>query len=511
MGNEEIRKERSQKYFSDLTTKNTLAPNNPSQTLSEKVSLKITISNIETNYRYQIQLFNLENQNKIPLSDPEICTNDNSSNAICQKALLVQYLFEREQPILIEVVKSNESGPSRNYVVTTTLGCIMGSRKNTLQKQIQGISEMLIVQGGKMQQSEELLLLKFDITSNVPVVFSEIKNKIVFNLTTNTSKIYKSECINDMGKFNQVTIPCGLINDNINLTFYDCKQKVVADVKTNVQELINRKTFNINMSKRRIFKCVSSSRMTRNFTFIDYLQAGIQIGLSIAIDFTGSNGLPNIPTSLHNITGPEPNQYERAIYSCGNILAYYDYDQMFPCYGFGARINGQPVPIFNINFQSDPNIHTIPNIINAYHDSLSKVQLWGPTQFAPILRATISMIKGENDRLKYNILLILTDGMIDDVDDTINELVNGSFLPLSVIIIGVGKADFSTMNVLDADENPLLSSTGVKASRDLVQFVPFLKYEGNPERLAQEVLAEVPKQIIEYYTQNDLDPIKLCT
>ena len=139
------------------------------------------------------------------------------------------------------------------------------------------------------------------------------------------------------------------------------------------------------------------------------------------------------------------------------------------------------------------------------------VRLWGPTNFGPILKITNDMIRAENDKLKYNVLMILTDGMIDDVDNTINELVAGSFLPLSVIIIGVGNADFSTMNVLDADDNPLVDSRGTRAARDLVQFVPFLKYESNPEKLAQEVLAEIPRQIIEYYQQNKLDPIKLTT
>ena len=146
-----------------------------------------------------------------------------------------------------------------------------------------------------------------------------------------------------------------------------------------------------------------------------------------------------------------------------------------------------------------------------YHKALNMVRLWGPTNFGPILRATNDMIRAENDKLKYNILMILTDGMIDDVDNTINELVAGSFLPLSVIIIGVGNADFSTMNVLDADEEPLKDSRGVRAARDLVQFVPFLKYENNPERLAQEVLAEIPRQIIEYYQQNNLDRVRLTT
>jgi hypothetical protein len=38
---------------------------------------------------------------------------------------------------------------------------------------------------------------------------------------------------------------------------------------------------------------------------------------------------------------------------------------------------------------------------------------------------------------------------------TINEIVNGSGLPLSIIIVGVGDAEFEQMETLDADEAPL--------------------------------------------------------
>ena len=89
------------------------------------------------------------------------------------------------------------------------------------------------------------------------------------------------------------------------------------------------------------FKIISKSVLTKNFTFIDYLKSGVEIGLSVAIDFTNSNGNPSDPSSLHYIYGGEPNQYERAICSCGNILSYYDYNQFYPCFGFGAKIEGQ--------------------------------------------------------------------------------------------------------------------------------------------------------------------------
>ena len=58
---------------------------------------------------------------------------------------------------------------------------------------------------------------------------------------------------------------------------------------------------------------------------------------------------------------------------------------------------------------------------------------------------------------KYMILMIITDGIINDMDRTIDEIVRGSTLPLSIIIVGVGDADFSSMDVLDADDEPLWS------------------------------------------------------
>ena len=53
--------------------------------------------------------------------------------------------------------------------------------------------------------------------------------------------------------------------------------------------------------------------------------------------------------------------------------------------------------------------------------------------------------------------MIITDGIISDLQKTIDEVVYGSSLPLSIIIVGVGGADFSAMDELDADEVPLYS------------------------------------------------------
>ncbi len=74
------------------------------------------------------------------------------------------------------------------------------------------------------------------------------------------------------------------------------------------------------------------------------------------------------------------------------------------------------------------------------------------------------------------------------MDKTVDLLVQNCNLPLSIIIVGVGNADFTNMNTLDGD-NGLYNSKGVKANRDIVQFVPFNQVNMNPDLLAKELLA----------------------
>ena len=75
----------------------------------------------------------------------------------------------------------------------------------------------------------------------------------------------------------------------------------------------------------------------------------------------------------------------------------------------------------------------------------------------------------------YSILLIITDGIITDMEATKEAIIKASGLPLSIIIVGVGDEDFSQMEQLDVDH--LQIGTNV-AKRDIVQFI-----EMNPEEV----------------------------
>ena len=106
------------------------------------------------------------------------------------------------------------------------------------------------------------------------------------------------------------------------------------------------------------------------------------------------------------------------------------------------------------------------------------------------------------------ILLILTDGIINDMKQTKDEIVeiSNSNLPLSIIIVGVGNADFSAMQELDGDEHGLMNSKGQYAKRDIVQFVPMNVYQQNLSQLSKQTLMEIPKQFLSYTRAHGIAP-----
>ncbi|KAK8684419.1 hypothetical protein V6N13_040448 [Hibiscus sabdariffa] len=223
---------------------------------------------------------------------------------------------------------------------------------------------------------------------------------------------------------------------------------------------------------------------TIQHTFLDYLAGGFELNFMVAIDFTASNGNPRLPDSLHYIDpSGRQNAYQKAIYEVGEVLQFYDTDKCFPSWGFGARpIDGPVSHCFNLNGSSNNcMVEGIRGIMMAYTSALFNVSLAGPTLFGHVINkaALIASQSLTNEAQKYFVLLIITDGVVTDLQETKDALVKASDLPLSILIVGVGGADFKEMEILDADKGERLeSSTGRVASRDIVQFVSFRDVQG---------------------------------
>uniref|UniRef100_A0A8D1IGX0 Copine-5 n=1 Tax=Sus scrofa TaxID=9823 RepID=A0A8D1IGX0_PIG len=250
-------------------------------------------------------------------------------------------------------------------------------------------------------------------------------------------------------------------------------------------------------------------------TFLDYIKGGTQINFTVAIDFTASNGNPSQSTSLHYMSPYQLNAYALALTAVGEIIQHYDSDKMFPALGFGAKLppDGRVSHEFPLNGnQENPSCCGIDGILEAYHHSLRTVQLYGPTNFAPVVTHVARNAAAVQDGSQYSVLLIITDGVISDMAQTKEAIVNAAKLPMSIIIIGVGQAEFDAMVELDGDD-VRISSRGKLAERDIVQFVPFRDYvdrTGNHvlsmARLARDVLAEIPDQLVSYMKAQGIRP-----
>nr|XP_058933650.1 copine-9 isoform X2 [Kogia breviceps] len=251
------------------------------------------------------------------------------------------------------------------------------------------------------------------------------------------------------------------------------------------------------------------------FTFVDYIKGGTQLNFTVAIDFTASNGNPLQPTSLHYMSPYQLSAYAMALKAVGEIIQDYDSDKLFPAYGFGAKLppEGRISHQFPLNNNDeDPNCVGIEGVLESYFQSLRTVQLYGPTYFAPVINQVARAAAKISDGSQYYVLLIITDGVISDMTQTKEAIVSASSLPMSIIIVGVGPAMFEAMEELDGDD-VRLSSRGRYAERDIVQFVPFRDYvdrSGNQvlsmARLAKDVLAEIPEQLLSYMRTRDIQP-----
>eukprot|EP00741_Cyanophora_paradoxa_P008127 tig00001264_g7864.t1 len=275
----------------------------------------------------------------------------------------------------------------------------------------------------------------------------------------------------------------------------------------------------VNMGQTEHFGIVRLERaaLKKQPTFTDYVSGGCEINLAVAIDFTASNGDPRLATSLHTMESEVPNEYVQAITAVGEVLANYDTDRRIPTFGFGGKLpDGEVSHCFPLNFNArDPACDGLVGILETYCAALEKVQLSGPTRFGPVLREVSKLARAAEHeceaaggaRQKYIVLLILTDGTVDDLEEAIKEIVAASSLPLSIVIVGVGYANFEAMEALDSDECMLADAEGNIASRDIVQFVRFADYrKKHYSKLARDTLKEIPDQLVSYFQDKRIAP-----
>ncbi|XP_040214968.1 copine-9 isoform X1 [Rana temporaria] len=478
---------------------------------------------------------------------------DNTLNPDFVRKFVLDYFFEEKQNLRFDVfnVDSRSCNISKHKdflgQAFCTLGEVIGSPRSRLEKPLTGIPGKKC--GTIILSAEELSNCRDIVT--MQLCANKLDKKDFFGKSDPFLVFYRS---NEDGTFtichktevvkntlNPVwqpfTIPVralcnGDYDRTVKVDVYDWDRggshDFIGEFTTSYRELSRGQSqFSVyevlNPKKKcKKKKYINSGTVTllsfkaeSEYTFVDYIKGGTQLNFTVAIDFTASNGNPSQPTSLHYMNPYQLNAYGMALKAVGEIIQDYDSDKFFPAYGFGAKLppDGKISHEFPLNGDNDnPNCVGIQGVLEAYFKSLRTVQLYGPTNFAPVINQVASAAGEVTDGSQYYVLLIITDGVISDMAQTKEAVVNASSLPLSIIIVGVGPAEFDAMEELDGDE-VRVSSRGRFAERDIVQFVPFRDYvdrSGNQvlsmARLAKDVLAEIPEQFLSYMKSREIKP-----
>ena len=511
---------------------------NPStNTQRDKVDLFFSLYNVvkpNLYYSFSVTIINNIKLNiHSYLGDLE---NRSGKNIHFGNSFSIDYFFQREQYLIIEPkINNTYTGKKQNFKLSN----LIGSKEKKITLNFEGIGLLIVTSKVKNLQKNpsqnKICSFQFTFYLNNKIFNNNNLSDLFFIIYHKDKEVkrplYKSQELstnNNLIRSNIITLSYNLLCPNndtntpiylgfffpyiqpkrpigeaifyLNSLEYNLKIDQLTKVDLNSNDYGHLGTIQINFDEK-----IKAS-------FMDYLDKGMQINLDIAIDYTASNN--ENPKPLHNINGKNLNDYEKAIFSCGKIIASYDYDQLFPVYGFGGIPKGPGYPnnivshCFNINFKNDPNIKGIKNILTTYRQSLGRVTLAAPTYFSPVIDKVIGEIKYDlkykQKENHYYILLILTDGVVNDIAQTKDKIVEASYLPLSIIIVGIGNADFSIMDMFDGDKYPLVNSRGELRKRDIVQFVQFENFKingaiDNGEDLTEEVLKEIPTQVEEYY------------
>lgn len=241
-----------------------------------------------------------------------------------------------------------------------------------------------------------------------------------------------------------------------------------------------------------------NSNIDQNKSLYEYLKSGLKLSCFLSIDFSDNSNNPSLLDTKIN--------YESIFKYLSQTISYYIKNHIFYAYGFNGKIKNSKSKesLFNLNLnEKDSSIQTM-DIVLSYFNLCLKKNLIRPEKninFSSIIKQITQEIYKLYEIRYYNVSFIITRGEIskNDITKAIDSIIESSYLPLSIFIIGVGKNDYSQMKKI-FNKNYKISSLGMEKMRDNVLFVSLIDdFSNDAEKLISWCLEELSKQILIYY------------
>eukprot|EP01080_Neovahlkampfia_damariscottae_P000139 gene139-4385_t len=254
----------------------------------------------------------------------------------------------------------------------------------------------------------------------------------------------------------------------------------------------------MNISKEQNIKCFDDIYNTLEDVQKALIKSGLESSnLIIGIDYTRSNYQTGQKTfggkNLHTIESGVTNPYQSCISIIGRTLSKLDEDNIIPVFGFGDKTTGADGVFSMLPDDSGRFCEGFEEVLEVYNKQTPNIELYGPTNFAPLIKAVEIVTSGK--RREYHILVILTDGQVTDTrtNETKRAIIKASKYPLSIIVVGVGDGPWGEMEEYD-DKLP-------QRDFDNFQFVDYFKTirksktkDETDKDFALAALMEIPQQ-----------------
>ena len=462
--------------------------------INEKLNLKITLKKPKKEYLYEAEIYDDENKliskTEQKSENDEITLIDNSE---------IFHKFTKTQSITLVLIKHINSLEQIRTVKLLNLNKIISNNNNeNFEENVDNFKDNELINVAinipKEKENDKIIELNFNTEEN-----GDNDYNIFYSIQKNDNILFKSPVCKASYLKKSDKIKLKDLEPEFEISFYN-EEYEEKKIKIKTEDLKNGVIENIDLINSNNLKVKITSEEKESNNFIKLLKKGLNLDLSIAIDFTGSNGDPNFENSLHYINNGFINNYEKAIRENIKIISMYNKSDKYDVYGFGADLDGEFKAIFNLNRTDSPSVQGIENVIRKYKETVNSVYFSGGTYFAPIIKEIKRKVElNHNNNFNYHILLIISDGYIHDIQETINSIIEASKYPISFIIIGVGADVNYDMKVLNGENGKLVSSSGELLNKDNVQYVHFNDYADDLNKLTEAVLKYIPDQISDYY------------
>ena len=480
----------------------------------EKILLNFSITNAikNTNYILEITTFDFIKGYDITIVKYQM-NSLNFLNFDFPNLVILDYYPDFTQEINIKIYYGNKNN-NENKEFNTTLQSIYNNENNYYNKVFyinQSIKHSFIIKYKKINK-EEIDSVQFNLIVEKDELndFEHIENIFYFRILTNDKKIiYRSEILSNLNLFSEIILPFCILFPNIKIVFYNYLFEIFHEEDLTLDDLLNNKKIEIKISNYKKFTLNILSKKIHPFTFLEYFSNNFDFNLNLAIDFTGSNGNVMSENSLHSLVTKTGNEYETSTKICAEILSFYDKHKNFPVYGFGGifpKISLNTQEIFNLNLKQNPIINGIDNILETYHLNINKIEFGGASLLAPVLNHVVNYIKNDNNQKRYHLLLILTDGLCDDVDDFFDAIVNSSYFNISIIFVNISEYECKEFINFNSDKYSIVGYNKKKQKRKNVVYINYNALKKNEKELAYRLLKDVPNQMLEYYKYKGIQP-----